>query len=124
MALSEHIAANRPLAEFICQRLADEINKLGFAATIMQSYPHYREASFVLIKDPYTGRQNLACYWYDGSKIQRIGRLQFNSDGTFYAEYDVAKAHPRRPEWFVESVIAWGNAENIKSEAKLLAMPE
>lgn len=123
MALSEHIAINRQLAECVCQRLCEEINKLGFVAGEIKHYPSYDEASYVLIKDPYTGEQNLSCYWYDGSKTQRIGRLQFNSDGSFYAEYDVIKPHPCKSAWFIEGVTAWGNVDNIKAEAKLLPMP-
>ena len=123
MEISEHITLNRQLAESVCQRLSSEINKLGFAETEIQNYPVYDEASFVLIKDPYTGEYNLAGYWYDPANKQRIGRLQFNSDGTFYAEYDVVKAHPAKPLWFVEGVTAWGKADNIKAEAKLLPMP-
>ena len=123
MILSEHIAFNRHLAECACQRLCEEINNLGFAAEEIKHYPSYDEASYVLIKDPYTGEHNLSCYWYDGSKTRRIGRLQFNSDGSFYAEYDVIKPHPGKSNWFVEAVTAWGNADNIKAEAKLLPMP-
>jgi hypothetical protein len=122
MELSEHITLNRPLAESVCQRLNEEINKLGFQAAEIKNYPVYDEASFVLIKDPYTGEYNLAGYWYDPANKQRIGRLQFNSDGTFYAEYDVVKTHPTKSLWFVEGVTAWGKADNIKSEAKLLPM--
>ncbi len=124
MDLSEHIAKNRPLAESVCLRLTEEIDKLGFAEKEIQHSPRYDDATFVLIKDPYTGEHNLSCYWYDETKRQRIGRLQFNSDGTFYAEYDIAKPHPGKTKWFVESVTAWGKAEQIKAEAKLLAMPE
>ncbi len=124
MDLSEHIAKNRQLAESVCWRLAEEIDKLGFPAQESQHYPGYDDATFVLIKDPYTGAHNLTCYWYDEAKRQRIGRLQFNSDGTFYAEYDVAKPHPGKAKWFVEGVTAWGKAEQIKAEAKLLDMPE
>ncbi|MDP3332876.1 MAG: hypothetical protein Q8S55_13000 [Methylococcaceae bacterium] len=40
-----------------------------------------------------------------------------------YAEYDVVKQHPGKAKWFVESVTAWGNGENIKAEPKLLPMP-
>ena len=123
MSLSEHIAHNRHLADCICQRLCEEIHKLGFAASEIKHYPSYDDASYVLIKDPYTGEQNLSCYWYDRANSQRIGRLQFNSDGSFYAEYDVVKTHPGKSNWFVEGVTAWGNAENIKAEAKLLPMP-
>lgn len=123
MELSEHITIKRQVAESVCRRLTDEINKLGFAAAEIQDYPSYDDATFVLIKDPYSGDQNLACYWYDDSKRQRLGSLQFNSDGTFYAEYDVVKPHPGKAKWFVEGVTAWGNVENIKAEAKLLPMP-
>ena len=123
MDLSEHITSNRYLAECVCQRLNEEILKLGFAASEILSYPRYDDASYVLIKDPYTGENNLACYWYDDHKRQRIGRLQFNSDGTFYAEYDIAKIHPSNPKRFVEGVNAWGNADNIKAEAKYLIVP-
>jgi len=122
MELSEHITVNRHLAESVCQRLSEEITKLGFPVAEIQNYPVYDDASFILIKDPYTGEYNLTGYWYDASNKQRIGRLQFNSDGTFYAEYDVVKTHPAKPKWFVEGVTAWGKAGNIKAEAKLLPM--
>jgi hypothetical protein len=121
--LSEHISINRRLAECVCQRLSEEINKLGFAVAEIKHYPNYDDASFELIKDPYTGEQNLSCYWYDESTKQRIGRLQFNSDDSFYAEYDVVKTHPGKLKWFVEGVTAWGKADSIKAEAKLLPMP-
>lgn len=124
MDLSGHIAANRDLAEAVCLRLTEEINRLGFPGSEIQHYPNYDEATYILIKDPYTGEHNLTCHWYDASKKQRIGNLQFNSDGTFYAEYDVVKPHPAKSKFFVESITAWGNAKQIKSEPKLLEMPE
>jgi hypothetical protein len=123
MDLSEHIKTNRNLGTSICQRLTEEINELGFTSAELQRYPHYDEAVFVLIKDPYTGGHNLSGYWYDAAQKQRLGRLQFNSDGTFYAEYDVVKPHPTKSDRFVESVTAWGKAEQIKSEPKLLETP-
>ncbi len=123
MDLSEHVKRNRYLGECVCQRLNEEIIKLGFAATEIKHYPNYDDASYLLIKDPYTGEHNLMCHWYDDSKKQRIGSLQFNSDGSFYAEYDVVKTHPGKLSWFVEGVTAWGSAENIKAEPKLLPMP-
>jgi hypothetical protein len=122
MELSEHISTNRLLAECACQRLCEEINKLGFAATDIQHYPRYDDARFELVKDPYTGGFNLSGYWFDSVKNQRLGRLQFNSDGSFYAEYDIIKPHPSKRQWFVEGVSAWGKADNIKAEAKLLPL--
>jgi hypothetical protein len=124
MDLPEQIKTNRDLGISICLRLTEEINDLGFAATEIQHYPIYDDAVFILTKDPYTGGHNLTGHWYDEADKQRIGRLQFNSDGTFYADYDVVKPHPNNAKRFVESVTAWGKAEQIKSEPKLLAMPE
>lgn len=124
MNLSEQIISKRALGSSICQRLAEEIGGLGFAVAEIPRYPSYDDAVFILIKDPYTGAQNLTGYWYDSAHKQRIGRLQFNSDGTFYAEYDVVKPHPGKAKWFVESVTAWGKDEQLKSEPKLLPMPE
>jgi hypothetical protein len=124
MDISEHITLNQVLVEGICARLGEEIIKLGFKETEITRFPLQDEASYLLLKDPYTGQQNLACYWWDEAKKQRIGTLQLNSDGTFYAEYDVVKPHPGKANWFVEGVTAWGKADQIKSEAKLLAMPE
>lgn len=123
MELSEQIDIKRHLVEIICHRLIEEINKLGFPVTDIQHYPSYDDASFILNKDPYTGQHNLTCNWYDSAHRQPVGSLQFNSDGTFYAEYDVNKTHPLKSTWFVEGVTAWGGVEHIKSEAKLLAMP-
>jgi hypothetical protein len=95
MDLSEQIKTNRDRGTSICQRLSEEINELGFISAEIQRYPRYDDALFILIKAPYTGEHNLTGYWYDEANKQRIGRLQFNSDGTFYAEYDVAKPHLR-----------------------------
>jgi len=118
--LAKHIDGQRGVGECVCQRLREEIDKLGFAAEAVSYFPHYDQARFELIKDPYTGAENLACYWFNASNNQRLGRLQFNSDGSFYAEYDIVKPHPSKRQWFVEGVSAWGKADNIKAEAKLL----
>lgn len=122
MELTDYIASNRAVAETVCQRLAHEIDKLGLSATV--TYPQYEGSSFELIKDPYTGQQNLCCYWFDQHKRHRLGRLQFNSDGSFYAEYDVSQPHPTKKKCFIESVTAWGQADNMKAEAKLLPMAQ
>ncbi|SJM94078.1 conserved hypothetical protein [Crenothrix polyspora] len=122
-SLADEIQVKHSLGVAICQRLTEEINKLGFAMAEIQHYPHYDDASFELVKDPYTGQHNLIGHWYGAFKKQRIGRLQFNSDGSFYAEYDVIKTHPAKPAWFVEGVTAWGKVDNIKAEVKLLQIP-
>jgi hypothetical protein len=65
----------------------------------------------------------LVGYWYD-AKQQRIGQLRFHGDGSFYAEYDIVLPHPKKPRCFVEAINAWGNEQNIKTEPKLLEIPE
>lgn len=123
MSLTEAVAGKREFGLEICQRLHEEIDKLGFAAGEIASFPIYDEANFRLVKDPYTGDLNLAATWLDGQR-QKLGSLQFNSDGTCYAEFDVVKPHPRKSRWFVEAVTAWGKQGELKAEAKLLPMPE
>ncbi|MFZ2450871.1 MAG: hypothetical protein WAW36_10160 [Methylovulum miyakonense] len=119
-SLAGQIDAKREVGEAVCHRLCAEIDKLGFAADAITHYPHYGQAHFELVKDPYTGAENLAAYWFNASNNQRLGRLQFNSDGSFYAEYDVVKPHPSKKQWFVEGVSAWGKPDAMKAEAKLL----
>lgn len=123
--LQNQIDAKRAIGVSICERLRAEIDKLGFANGELVDYPYYHTASFVLIKDPYTGDANLTGYWYNKrnkQRIERIGRIQFNSDGSFYTEYDVVKQHPHKADWFVEAVTAWGKDDTIKTEARLLPM--
>lgn len=112
--------AYRGLGERVCERLQHEIDKLGFPAGDVIAKPGYEDAAFSIVVDPYSGEQDLTGYWYDAQRM-KIGSLQFHAGGTFYAEYDVVKPHPGKPQWFVEGVSAWGKADDIKSEPRLLA---
>ena len=104
----------------ICQEMLRAILKIGFSETEIGAIPEFERAEFTLIKDPFTADENLTGYWYDKNK-QRIGNIQFLSDGSFYAEYDIVKPHPSKKQWFVEAVSAWGKPGQIKTEAKLLS---
>jgi len=121
--MTEAITRKREFGEKICQRLHAEIAKLGFAVGDISHYPLYEQASFRLVKDPFTGDFNLAGTWLDDNR-RRLGSLQFNSDGTCYAEFDVVRPHPKKSRWFVEAVTAWGRQEELKAEPRLLPMPE
>jgi hypothetical protein len=125
--LQREIDAKRTIGVSICERLRAEIDALGFANDESVGYPYYHLANFTLTKDPYTGDFNLTGYWCnkrDKNRIERIGRLQFNSDGSFYAEYDVVKPHPSKADFFIEAVTAWGKDDTVKTEARLLPMSE
>lgn len=117
------IEAKREFGELICQQLTECIEKIGFPAGVISSSPEYHAVRFELVKDPFSGLFNLSGSWYD-PRGQRIGWLQFQSDDSCYAEYDVGKSHPRKPEWFVNNVIAWGKIDTLKTEPQLLKFPE
>jgi hypothetical protein len=123
MDLSTQIAAKREFGELICQQLTKCIDQIGFSAGVISSYPDYQAARFEWVKDPAVGEFNLCGYWYD-QRGQRIGRLQFQSDDSCYAEYDVVQNHPLKKQWFVENVIAWGKVDALKTEPTLLRLPD
>lgn len=113
----------RTFGEAICSRMTESIGKLGFTEASIIKLPLYQDALFSLVTDPFTQSRDLVGFWYDG-KQQRIGQLRFHGDGSFYAEFDIVLPHPRKPRCFVEAINAWGNEQNIKTEPKLLEIPE
>jgi hypothetical protein len=108
-----------PLGAVICERLAAEIRKLGFAEEQLPPLPVFGEAGFTTPKDPYSGQESLCGTWLN-PRGERVGEITLHGDGSFYAEYDVALPHPRDARWFVEGVAAWGRDGAVKTEAKLL----
>jgi hypothetical protein len=122
MDLTTQIEARCEFGELICQRLRECIDNLGFVDETL-NYPLYQAARFVLVKDPYTGIFNLSGDWHD-NRGQRIGQLQFQSDNSCYAEFDVVKNHPLKKQWFVEKVTAWGKRDALTAEPTLLRLPD
>jgi hypothetical protein len=121
--INELSEQKRTFGQAICKKIMENIIKLGFSDLLKIKVPIYGEASFNVVTDPYTQSQDLVGYWYD-TKLQRIGQLRFHGDGSFYAEYDIVLPHPKKPRCFVEAINAWGNEQNIKTEPKLLEIPE
>ncbi|OQK15950.1 hypothetical protein AU255_14735 [Methyloprofundus sedimenti] len=119
MEVQNQFKKYQALGNQICQEMLGAIFKLGFSFDDIAGCLVFDGAQFSLTKDPYTAEENLTGCWYDAHK-QRIGQIQFNSDASFYAEYDIVKPHPTSKQWFVEAMSAWGNADGIKTEAKLL----
>lgn len=120
--LDQHIQQHRAFGIRVCQSISENIAKLGFSVQTRIDLPSYDAVQFSLVTDPYTQSEDLVGYWYDGSR-QRVGQIQFHGDGSVYAEYDIVQPHPSKKQFFVEAINAWGNLDNIKTEAKLLAMP-
>ena len=123
IAIEQQIAEKRDFGNAICRRIGENIAKLGFSLQADIKLPKFEEANFSLVTDPFTQSQDLVGYWHNAGK-QRIGQIKFHGDGSFYAEYDVVQPHPSKKRFFVEAINAWGQQDNIKSEAKLLEIPE
>ncbi|MDO8828096.1 hypothetical protein [Methylophaga sp.] len=118
-SLADTIDNMKDYGNHVCQTMNEAIDKLGFKDGIVTELPVFSHATFSLTTDPYTADDNLTGIWYDKNR-QRIGQIQFNSDGSFYAEYDIVQPHPTKNQWFVEGISAWGNRDLIKTEPKLL----
>ena len=85
--------------------------------------PSFKSAQFKLEHDMYNGEQTLRAVFLP-SKFYCIGFLLFHSDGSSYAEYNVMRQHPKRPLFFIEAVEAWGGAQGIKTDMRMVEMPK
>lgn len=74
---------------------------------------------FTRVTDQANCRAGYEGVWRD-ARNRRCGTLTFNSDGSFYAEYDLFCPHPSDVRWFVEMVTAWGTGDVLRCEAKLI----
>ncbi len=122
LAVASRYAEIKALAESIGERFEQEVIKLGFeqqAVSLMSP----AEASYYLEFDPGSGEYCLKGDWIDKRGMKQ-GSLVFHADGSFFVEQDVVKAHPKKKNWFVEAVNAWGRDMDIRAEARLLPMPE
>ncbi len=105
------------LAGRIVQALQQEAER--FSATGAAPKIVLAAARFTRVTDPANQRAGYEGIWRN-VRNDRCGTLTFNSDGSFYAEFDLFCPHPRDTRWFVEMVTAWGNSEAIRCEAKLI----
>ncbi len=106
-ALGERIAA-------ALQQEAERFSATGAAPKI-----ELAAAKFKLVTDPSNQRPGYEGVWRD-ARNNRCGTLTFNSDGSFYGEYDLFCPHPRDVRWFVEMVTAWGDGATLRCEAQLI----
>ena len=77
-------------------------------------------ATFTCVIDRTNGLPGYEGVWRD-LRGQKCGSLIINSDGSYYAEFDLLIPHPRKPDWFIESVTVWGRGDVVRSEPRLLA---
>ncbi len=114
----QRIAQAAPLAHAICRAMQQEVIRLGIGGVYVDDPSN---AEYRLSKDPASGQDSLLGEWRD-PQGHKQGELTFHADGSFYAEYDVIRVHPRNGRLFVEAVNAWGRDGQIKVEPRFLPM--
>lgn len=107
----------KTLAERVVSALQMEAER--FAATGTTPRIELAAVQFTRITDPSNQQQGFEGVWRN-ARNERCGSLSINSDGSFYAEYDLFCPHPRDARWFVEMVTAWGRGDAVRSEVKLI----
>ena len=117
-----HLDSIKQLGRAICSALDEEVTKLGFPPGKVLVAAH-TDAEYRLDCDPASGENSLVGTWRNEAG-DKCGELLFHADGSFFAEYDVIRMHPHRPDWFVEAVTAWGRGDSIKSEPRLLSVAD
>jgi hypothetical protein len=116
----------------VSQQLPPELEALGerIVTALQQTAERYTAtgatpkielaaAHFTPVTDPANQQPGYDGIWRN-ARNDRCGTLTFNSDGSFFAEYDLFCPHPRDTRWFVEMVTAWGDASTLRCEAQLI----
>ena len=105
------------LAERIVAALQDEAARYTEAGKAPQI--SLAAVEFTQVIDPGNQLPGFEGIWRNARQA-RCGCLTFNSDSSFYAEYDLFCPHPTDERWFVEMVTAWGRADSLRVEVQLI----
>lgn len=115
--LARRVEEGRPAGEAALAVLAAEAAGTG----ICVDTPAWEAGIFAFQRDPFTGEDSLLARFCTGS---RRGTVCLRPDGSLYAELDILKRHPADPALWIEAVMAWGRPPELKSEPRLMAMPQ
>lgn len=107
---------DRPHGEAALAALRGEAAKWG----VELAAAAWDQARFELQTDPFSGEQALLARW----TANGAGMVTVRGDGTVYAEWDLLVPHPRDARYWIESVLTWGRPPDLKSEPRLLEMPD
>ncbi len=105
------------VAERIARALGDEAARFSVGMPAIE----LSAIKFSKVIDPGNQLPGYEGIWRN-EKGLRCGSLTFNSDGSFYAEYDLFCPHPTDARWFVEMVTAWGREESLRCEAQMVPL--
>lgn len=120
--LAQRVADVRPQGMSLLTALRERLDKFNFEGEALV-IPTFEDAKCTLEYDLYNGEQTLMASFY-ASPRYRNGVLLFHCDGSCYAEFLVMREHPSRPGLFVEAVEAWARGGEIKTDARVMPMPQ
>lgn len=117
IAVSQLPAELAILTERIIDAMTDEAARFADA----EKMPRIAETvlNVTRVIDPGNQQAGYEGIWRNAHQA-RCGSLTFNSDGSFYAEYDLFFPHPTDARWFIEMVTAWGRAESLRVEVQMI----
>lgn len=112
-----------PDIEAAARRLIEVLRGEAIKYVAADKLPDIRLDSLALaqVTDPANGQPGYEGVWRNHLN-ERVGKLIVNSDGSYFAEYDLCVRHPGKPSWFIEAVTAWGREGRTKAEPRLLPM--
>ncbi|TGD75122.1 hypothetical protein E4634_03690 [Mangrovimicrobium sediminis] len=116
-ALRERMELERPTIAALRSTLVGEMQRFGFDD--LAEALGERLVNPELRKDSFDGSVSLFAEWRTPSGAL-LGYLLIHGGGQVYAEFDVLRPHPSRAQWVIEAMTAWGQADNIKAEPRLL----
>jgi len=97
---------------------ASMISTVAAAGLCLDRAPCSERAAFSIAVDPFDRSETIVATWKTDGDLD--GTVQVRSDGTVFGEYFVTRAHPKRPQWFVEAVTAWGPLDDLRCELRLV----
>lgn len=117
----ETFACSPELFQAISNQLQATLSKAGFtdAESLVPELGGGRKHEE---KDPFDQSTVTVVTWYNPSNV-KSGQVMLRANNQVYAEIDILKPHPKAPNRFVESVLAWGSGDTLKTELKMLDMP-
>ncbi len=115
--LHQRMALERPTIAQLRKALQEQMSRYGFDDLVAcLAEPLVNEE---LRKDNFDGSVSLFAEWRTPSGAL-LGYLLIHGGGQIYAEFDVLRPHPKKPQWVIEAMTAWGSSGEVKAEPRLL----
>jgi hypothetical protein len=119
--LATAAAAVAPAGEALLAGARDHLARWRLDARVR--IPAWTDGRYARHTDPASGLPSLRADFFSAGG-QRKGHLLFHANGSRYGEFDVCLPHPERAGWWIEAVEVWGAGDAVKSELRLLALPD